>query len=412
MSPRVSVVMPVWNVEPYLRECMDSILNQTMGDFEFICIDDASDDGSPAILAEYAARDKRVKLLRTEHEGAYVARAAGIKVASGEFLYFMDSDDVLDTRAFEELFEVIDRDKLDQIIFSAEVFSDEEDEQVFAARRKRFERYYEIPEKLCGQIMSGPDLMFALEAAGRFFVSPPFRLTKLAPYKAADFPFPHGAPFHADEFFTPFGLYASERAEIVNRRYYRRRVRPGSISTITSHEEVHFSSLLNIIAALCRFEPFIRDLPIRRAEIASHMLKLVKALMRRGEPLDAETQTALLREIRLDLPPELRFFLATCFLPMTWELAARIADAEKRKRQLQEALAKEIKSSLEVQTRLEAELKRRLDEAVLENQDLKKKATAFSAEAAELKRSASYRVGMILTWPVRKLYRLFVREGV
>lgn len=409
MKPRVSVVMPVWNVEPYLRECMDSILNQTMGDLEFICIDDASNDGSPAILAEYAARDKRVKLLRTEHEGAYVARAAGIKVATGDFLYFMDSDDVLDTNAFKELLEIVDRDQLDQIIFSAEVFSDEEDQATFAERRKRFERYYEIPADLCGLVMSGPDLMFALEAVGHFFVSPPFRLTRLAPFKETDYPFPHGAPFHADEFFTPFSLYASERAEIVNRHYYRRRVRPGSISTIAHHESVHFSSLLNIIAALCRFEPMRRELPVRRRELAAHMVKLVKALMRRGEPLDAETQTALLRELSVELPPELHFFLATCFLPLTWELAKCQSNAGEKEQRLREALAKEVRAHLEAKVLLETEMKRRLDEQSAERAELVKKAGMLAAEVSGLKRSASYRVGMVLTWPLRKLYRIFVK---
>ena len=160
--PRISVVMPVWNVEPYLRACMDSILNQTMGDIEFICIDDDSDDGSPQILEEYADRDFRVRLLHTDHVGAYLARKAGVDVACGEFVYFMDSDDILDTNAFKELLEDVDREHLDQIIFSAEVFSDEGDTDAFVKLCAGFERYYAIPEDLCNRPLPGADLMFAL----------------------------------------------------------------------------------------------------------------------------------------------------------------------------------------------------------------------------------------------------------
>ena len=314
--PRISVIMPVWNVEPYLRECMDSILNQTMGDLEFICIDDASDDGSPAILKEYAARDQRVKLLQTEHVGAYLARKAGVDVAEGEFVYFMDSDDILDLKAFEELLELVDRKNLDQIIFSAEVFSSDEDATVFEARRRRFDAYYTIPDELCNQVMSGADLMFALERVHHFFVSPPFRLLRLAPFKELEYPFPHGAPFHADEYFTPVSLYFAKRAMIIKKHYYKRRVRPGSISTIANKEKTHYTSLLNVLFWLCSFKPLQDDMPHRRAQIAAHMLSLVRAIQRRGECLDIETKTQLLSEIRVPLAPEIRMFLASCFIPL------------------------------------------------------------------------------------------------
>lgn len=90
---KVSVIIPVYNVEKYLRQCIDSIVNQTLKEIEIICVDDGSTDSSPAILAEYTAKDPRVKVITREKSNAGAARNAGMAVATGEYLGFVDSDD-------------------------------------------------------------------------------------------------------------------------------------------------------------------------------------------------------------------------------------------------------------------------------------------------------------------------------
>lgn len=92
-SPKVSVIIPVYNVENYLKECLDSVQKQTLKDIEIICIDDGSTDSSSEILKEYAAKDKRIKVIFKENEGVGKARNNGILAAQGEFVAFMDSDD-------------------------------------------------------------------------------------------------------------------------------------------------------------------------------------------------------------------------------------------------------------------------------------------------------------------------------
>lgn len=102
--PKVSVVIPVYNVEDYLRQCLDSVANQTLRDIEIICVDDGSTDSSPAILAEYAAKDARIKVLTLGHANAGAARNAGIDAATGEYLGFVDSDDWCDPELFEKAY--------------------------------------------------------------------------------------------------------------------------------------------------------------------------------------------------------------------------------------------------------------------------------------------------------------------
>lgn len=92
--PKVTIVIPVYNVETYLRECLDSIVSQTFKDFEVICVDDGSTDNSLNILREYADNDDRFILLKQANQGAAVARNYGMSIAKGKYLLFLDSDDV------------------------------------------------------------------------------------------------------------------------------------------------------------------------------------------------------------------------------------------------------------------------------------------------------------------------------
>ncbi len=120
--PKVSVIVPVYNVEKYLRECLDSIVNQTYKNIEVICIDDGSTDSSLEILQEYAQRDDRVVILQQENQGAAVARNYGMSLAKGEYISFLDSDDVFHLQMFEKTVAKADFFDADITIFRAMTF--------------------------------------------------------------------------------------------------------------------------------------------------------------------------------------------------------------------------------------------------------------------------------------------------
>lgn len=92
-TPKVSVIIPVYNTEEYLRECLDSVINQTLKEIEIICVDDGSSDSSLEILKEYAKKDNRIVVISRENKGVGYSRNEGIKIAKGEFIAFMDPDD-------------------------------------------------------------------------------------------------------------------------------------------------------------------------------------------------------------------------------------------------------------------------------------------------------------------------------
>ncbi len=118
-NPLLSIVVPVYNVEKYLSECLESLINQTLKNIEIIIVNDASPDGSEAIILEYAARDNRIVYIRHEEnkrQGA--ARNTGIRAARGEYIAFVDSDDYVDTRLYEAGVRAFERHNVDIIMFS------------------------------------------------------------------------------------------------------------------------------------------------------------------------------------------------------------------------------------------------------------------------------------------------------
>ena len=117
-NPKISVVVPVYNVEKYLRKCLDSIINQTFRDFELICINDGSPDNSLEILREYEKKDDRVIVIDQKNTGVSTARNNAIDIAKGEYIIFFDSDDWVDLDTLEVIYSEINSENADVVIFS------------------------------------------------------------------------------------------------------------------------------------------------------------------------------------------------------------------------------------------------------------------------------------------------------
>ena len=125
MQPKISVIIPVYNVEKYLGECLDSILAQTFQDFEIICVDDGSTDKSLEILQEYKRKDDRFVILQQRHAGAGAARNHGLKLAEGKYIQFLDSDDYFEPTLLEELYTRAEKFGSDLTVCSSRKVDDE-----------------------------------------------------------------------------------------------------------------------------------------------------------------------------------------------------------------------------------------------------------------------------------------------
>lgn len=105
---KISVIVPVYNIEPYIRECLDSIVNQTYSNLEIILVDDGSTDSSGLICDEYAQKNKRITVFHKPNGGLVSARKTGVLLATGEYVTYVDSDDWIETKAYEELAKIIE----------------------------------------------------------------------------------------------------------------------------------------------------------------------------------------------------------------------------------------------------------------------------------------------------------------
>ena len=142
MSPKVSVIIPVYNTAPYLRESIGSIVNQSLHDIEILIVNDGSTDNSAEIIRELANEDERIQVFEQENQGQSVARNVGLKYASGEYIYFMDSDDLLSLDALEKLYNRCLARQLDVLFFDADILY-EDGQQTLSWDYHRTERYGE-----------------------------------------------------------------------------------------------------------------------------------------------------------------------------------------------------------------------------------------------------------------------------
>lgn len=213
-----SVIIPVYNVELYLQDCLDSVHHQTFADWEAVCVNDGSTDSSAAILAEYVEKDIRFKMIAQVNGGLSAARNTGIKEAKGDYILFLDSDDWLEPNALETIAKALNNE--DMLCFSGRRFFEE---------ANRFNPADELLEKV---YESGMDYYNenALLPHDFAFVCVVLRAYKRSFLLENNLRFEAGI-FHEDNLFTPLSCYFAKNVRVVNACLYNYRIRANSITT-------------------------------------------------------------------------------------------------------------------------------------------------------------------------------------
>ena len=220
INPKISVIIPVYNVEKYLAECLDSCVNQTLRDIEIICVDDCSPDGSITILKKYAKKDSRIKIIRHEtNMGLGAARNTGIANALGEYIWFVDSDDFIDMRACQILYDTACKNDADVLTFCAvNVISDDKENYVL----ENSAYYTDWPHNT----VIDPAECQAL--AGKHFpVSACHYITRRNVMTSRKF---RTSCYYEDTDFTPILFYESQKIFCICYTAYFRRINPLSIT--------------------------------------------------------------------------------------------------------------------------------------------------------------------------------------
>lgn len=142
---KVSVIVPVYNVENYLDQCLTSIVNQTLKEIEIICVNDSSTDGSLDILNKYAKQDARIQIVTQENAGAGAARNRGMTMATGKYLAFLDADDFFEADLLEKQYQMAETDKADFVVCKSDQYHTEKKEYVqtsWVVREKELPPYH------------------------------------------------------------------------------------------------------------------------------------------------------------------------------------------------------------------------------------------------------------------------------
>ena len=225
--PEVSVIVPVYNVEPYLRECLNSVLAQTFDDFELILIDDGSKDASGKICDEYALEDSRIRVIHQQNSGLGKARNVGMDKACGKYIIFLDSDDYWLSSTLDTLYTEAERNQTQVLIFGSVVFWDE------VERPEGADEDYCLLTAQNNVVKPGPESMkisfdnneFNPLATNRFYLRSYLQSKELR--------FDEGI-ICEDVSFSFLSYLFAERVECIGAQLYRYRKRPGSIMTSAS----------------------------------------------------------------------------------------------------------------------------------------------------------------------------------
>ena len=224
----ISVIIPAYNVEDYIGDCVNSIINQTFKDIKIICVDDGLEDNTLKLLREFESKDDRIAVIALEHNGVGTARNAGLDAATGEYIYFMDSDDILDTNALTELYDIAKEKETDMIIFKSQSFN-QDPSQPFVEEYNEMEQ---IPSSFKNKLFSFKDM---LEHFTSLDVTMP---TKFFKYDLiGDIRFDEDVIFE-DNLFTIDYFFNANRIYFYDKVLYHRRLRPNSIITSTSKRNV------------------------------------------------------------------------------------------------------------------------------------------------------------------------------
>lgn len=234
---KISVIIPIYNVENYLKDCLDSICTQTLTDIEIICIDDGSTDNSLSIINEYASKDSRIKVISKKNGGQATARNLGIKEAQGEYIAFVDSDDFIESEMLEKLYSKAKDNNLDIAMCKIATYDNQTGEikdnvwyymlGVFRDFEKDIFTHKDTKEFTCN-----------------IAVTPYNKIYKRTLIKDNDILFPEGLIFEDEKFFYDVYLRARKVSIVDEFLYYYRVNRKGS--TVSIEKENDYTDIIPI----------------------------------------------------------------------------------------------------------------------------------------------------------------------
>ena len=274
---KFSVVIPAYNVEAYLDECLGSVAAQSFGDWEAIVVDDGSTDGSAALAETWAIKDNRFRILKQTNQGLSSARNAGMHLAQGEYLLFLDGDDWLEPHALQALSSELQDE--DVLCFGGRRFFQDEKryEEADAPESKTYARGWDYYQNN------------ALKPRRFAFVSVVLRIYRRAFLQDHQLRFKEGI-FHEDNLFTPIVLFYAGKTRTLCTTLYNYRVRSGSTMTTPLQKK-----LFDKITVANELAAFFADKDVPKTVVYRYITHVYQTVFYEPQPKEIERQ--LLRAV-------------------------------------------------------------------------------------------------------------------
>ena len=285
-TPKVSVIMPAYNVEAYIEDSVNSVIRQSLIEIEIICVNDGSRDRTLEILQTIARRDTRVVIIDQENQGQSKARNEGLSLARGEYIYFFDSDDLLDEDALRVLYNHAKRMDAQLVLFDGTAFFDNEElELQFSQKKTLYQRTHEYIG-----VYKGDELFTAMINNGDYIVSPCLQFFEHRYLRDHNIQFKEGI-IHEDNLFSLRAILSCERVCHLGSDLFKRRVRENS--TMTSEFSVdHYMGYYTSLVEMFRFIMMSREKIGDHAIIAAkeRLVSQYKTAIYQYEMLPSEQQ--------------------------------------------------------------------------------------------------------------------------
>lgn len=314
MTPKVSVIIPCYNRKQYIDECIRSVLASTIKDIEVILVDDGSSDETRGILEKADEAYDNVKVVKCEHKGPYEARWTGFSASSGEYVHFMDSDDIVTPDCYEVCYGLCKKENLDTIIFVPEVFNNEQHSDSEKETRDRLAAHFTMDPKCCNFVKPGVELFHDLMKAKSFSVAFQLRMFRrellMKDFKKCP------AIYHGDNYYSVVWLYLADRAMCIDKVLLKRRAHLDSITMTKGREKKHVSSMFSVILSLCQFAPFAEKCKENMSIEAQYIMRCFRGILKRIDGMGANAIFECISSCMSELDYSYSAFVKMCFVPM------------------------------------------------------------------------------------------------
>lgn len=286
----ISIIVPCYNVESYISETLDSLVNQNFENYEIICINDGSTDHTQDILRKYESHNKNISVISQQNCGIGQSRNTGIKAAQGKYLFYVDGDDLVEEDCLKVLFHQMEKNNLDIIYFSAESFYDTHElEEMFSEFKNNYGHKAEE-----NRIYTGKEIFVKFREDEDYIVSPSLQMIRREFLRESNILFPD-MRIHEDNIYTFQTMIHARRCMCLDQVLYRRRVRSNSLMTSKKQMERLQAYDLIIRDSLKEFVKCWNDAILKEA-IYKHIRGHFKNVYKIINTLDEEEREEVLKD--------------------------------------------------------------------------------------------------------------------